>query len=134
VISAVVDSSVFVELFVISTTEFNTKLAARLINVIPHVPDIVDLEFHHALRGLLIGKKISTQYAEHARSLFNATSKLRFPTVELTDRVWSLRNNLGAYDACFIALAESLDVPLITCDEKQKRASGHRAQVEVFTA
>jgi predicted nucleic acid-binding protein len=50
----------------------------------------------------------------------------------LAERVWSLRHNLGAYDACFIALAESLDVPLITCDDKQAAASGHYAHVLRF--
>lgn len=83
--------------------------------------------------GLALGNKISSSRAEQARVLFADTPKIRFPSCGLTQRVWSLRHNLGAYDACFVALAESLDVPLITCDEKQAGASGHRAQVEAFS-
>lgn len=40
--------------------------------------------------------------------------------------------HLTAYGACFVALAESLDIPLVTCDEKQAAASGHQALVESF--
>jgi predicted nucleic acid-binding protein len=129
---AVVDSSAFVELFTLSATELNPKLIDRFDGVIPYVPDILDIEFHHALRGLLLGGKVSAEHAEHARILFRDTPKIHFPTSELTGRIWSLRHNLGAYDACFIALAESLDAPLITCDEKQANASGHQAHVETF--
>jgi hypothetical protein len=42
------------------------------------VPDNVDVEFHHALRGLSLGKKISDERAEHARSLFSEIPKVRF--------------------------------------------------------
>ncbi len=130
---AVVDTSALVELFTVDAPESDSLLAGRLAGVIPHVPDIIDVEFHHALRGLLLGKKISSSRAEQARSLFGDTPKIRFRTADLTARIWSLRHNLGAYDACFIALAESLDVPLITCDDKQVGASGHQAEVEAFT-
>lgn len=130
---AVVDTSALVELFTVDAPELDASLAERLGHVIPHVPDILDVEFHHALRGLTLGNKISASRAEQARVLFAATPKIRFPSFELTQRVWSLRHNLGAYDACFVALAESLEVPLITCDEKQAGASGHRAQIEAFS-
>lgn len=130
--TAVVDSSALVELFTVASDEFDPKLAARIATVVPHVPDIIDVEFHHALRGLLIGKKISAERAAQARELFIVMPKLRFPSTLLTERIWSLRNNLGAYDACFIALAESLEMPLITCDAKQANARGHQATVEVF--
>ncbi len=130
---AVVDTSALVELFTVDAPELDTGLADRLTRVIPHVPDVIDVEFHQALRGLLLGNKISSSRAEQARALFGDTPKIRFPTADLTERIWSLRHNLGAYDACFLALAESLDVPLITCDDKQVGASGHRAEVEAFS-
>lgn len=129
---AVVDTSALVELFTVDEPELDETLAEHLATIIPHVPDVIDVEFHHALRGLLLGKKISAERATHARALFADTPKIRFPTRDLVDRVWSLRHNLGAYDACFIALAEALDVPLITCDDKQAGASGHHAQVSPF--
>lgn len=131
---AVVDSSAIVTLFTTDAAELEPALATRLASVIPHVPDVIDVEVHHAIRGLLLGGKISAERAEHARALFGDTPAIRFPSRALTDRIWSLRHNLGAYGACFVALAESLDVPLITCDEKQAHASGHHARVEAFPA
>jgi predicted nucleic acid-binding protein len=46
--------------------------------------------------------------------------------------VWELRHNLTACDAAFVALAESLGVPLIICDARIRAASGHNAHVEVL--
>lgn len=129
---AVVDTSVLVGLVTLDIDELSPALIERLATVTPHVPDIVDVEFHHALRGLALGNKISSERAEHARSLFNDIPKVSFRTRDLTDRIWSLRHNLGAYDACFIALAEALEAPLITADEKQGNASGHQAHIEAF--
>lgn len=130
---AVVDSSALIELFTVDEDGLNPALLSRISEVIPHVPDIVDAEVLHALRGLVLGGKISSERAEHARALFTDSPKLRFPTYHLADRIWALRHNLGAYHACFIALAEALDAPLITRDEKQANAHGHVARVEVFT-
>lgn len=129
---AVVDTSAIVELLTVEAEELDKALADRLADVVPHVPDIIDVEFHQAVRGLLLGKKISSERAEHARILFGDLPAIRFPSRALIDRIWSLRYNLTAYDACFVALAESLDIPLVTCDEKQATASGHQALVESF--
>jgi predicted nucleic acid-binding protein len=46
--------------------------------------------------------------------------------------MWELRDNVMAYDAAFLVLAEALDVPLVTCDARIARAPRHRASVEVY--
>jgi predicted nucleic acid-binding protein len=46
-------------------------------------------------------------------------------------RIWELRGNLTAYDAAYVALAEALEAPLVTRDERLAAAPGHRAVVEV---
>lgn len=43
---------------------------------------------------------------------------VRYPGEPLLPRVWELRGRLTAYDATFVALAEALGVPLVTCDRK----------------
>jgi predicted nucleic acid-binding protein len=48
--------------------------------------------------------------------------------------MWQLRHDVTACDAAFIALAEALGVPLVTCDARLARAPGHAAMVEVFRA
>lgn len=50
----------------------------------------------------------------------------------LSRRVWSLRENLTAYDAAYVALAELLDAVLITADAKLARAPGHRARIDLL--
>ena len=54
----------------------------------------------------------------------------RYPHDFLLPRVWELRNNLTAYDAVYVALAEVLDAPLLTCDPWLANAPGHRARIE----
>lgn len=44
--------------------------------------------------------------------------------------MWSFRRNITAYDAGYVALAESLNVPLLTRDRRLSRASGHAARIE----
>ena len=57
---------------------------------------------------------------------------MRYPHAVLLDRIWQLRNNLSAYDAAYVALAENLGAALCTRDARLKSAPGHSAQVEVF--
>ncbi len=56
----------------------------------------------------------------------------RYPHTTLLPRIWELRQNVTAYDAAYIALAETLDAPLITTDAKLARASGIRTEVELY--
>jgi predicted nucleic acid-binding protein len=56
----------------------------------------------------------------------------RYDHVALADRTWELRHNLTAYDATFVALAELLDVPLVTCDAPLDDAPGNRAVIELY--
>jgi predicted nucleic acid-binding protein len=55
----------------------------------------------------------------------------RYPHDFLLPRVWELRESLTAYDAVYVALAEALDAPLLTCDRRLATAPGHQARVEL---
>jgi predicted nucleic acid-binding protein len=55
----------------------------------------------------------------------------RYPHDFLLPRVWDLRNNLTAYDAVYVALAEALDAPLLTRDRHLAAAAGHHARIEL---
>ena len=44
--------------------------------------------------------------------------------------MWAIRQNLSAYDAGYVALAELLNVPLLTRDGRLARSSGHAARIE----
>jgi len=53
-------------------------------------------------------------------------------TLALGPRSWKLRDNVTAYDAMYIALAEALDATVVTCDTPLAKAPGHRAHIEVI--
>jgi predicted nucleic acid-binding protein len=55
----------------------------------------------------------------------------RYPYDFLLPRVWELRDNLTAYDAVYVGLAEALDAPLLTRDRRLAAVAGHHARVEL---
>ena len=57
----------------------------------------------------------------------------RYPTGPLMGRAYELRANVTAYDACYVAVAEALNCPLVTADARLSQASGPRCLIEVFT-
>ena len=57
---------------------------------------------------------------------------IRFAAVGLLGRVWGLRENVSAYDGTYVALAESLDCPLVTADARLGRAPGPRCPITVL--
>ena len=54
------------------------------------------------------------------------------PSAPLLPRVWELRHNLTVYDACYVALAEAIDQPLLTADRRLANAPGLRCEIEVL--
>ena len=97
-----------------------------------HAPHLIDTEVLHALRRMGLRREISDERAADARSDFAELTLTRYPHEPLSDRVWDLRHNLTAYDATFVALAEALEAPLVTCDARLAAAPGHRATIELF--
>ncbi len=97
-----------------------------------HVPHVMDLEVLHALRRqTLLGTISSRRSAESIEDLKNLAF-VRYPHATLVDRIWSLKDNLTAYDAAYVALAEALDAPLVTMDARLSQAPGIRAAVDVY--
>jgi predicted nucleic acid-binding protein len=95
-------------------------------------PHLLDVEFLHALRRLVLGHRLGEDRAADARDDFAALTITRYEHTLVADRVWELRHGLTAHDATFVALAELLEAPLVTCDARLARAAGHRAGVELF--
>lgn len=56
---------------------------------------------------------------------------IRYPHDFLLPRVWELRQNISAYDAVYVALAEYLGAPLLTRDRRLAAAPGHRARIDL---
>jgi predicted nucleic acid-binding protein len=97
-----------------------------------HAPQLLDLEVAQTFRRLTRERAVSADRAEEALSDLMVLRILRHPHVPLLPRIWRYRNNLSAYDAAYVALAERLDAPLITRDSRLAGSSGHAARIELF--
>ncbi len=97
-----------------------------------HAPHLLDLEVAHALSRLARRSIITQDRARDAVLDLIELNITRYPHDVLLERVWDLRHNVSAYDAAYITLAEALDAPLITCDARLTRSSGHGARVELL--
>jgi predicted nucleic acid-binding protein len=97
-----------------------------------HVPHLFEIEILHALRSLTLRGTVPSERARLALDRLRDTRFVRYPHTALMERMWALRENLTAYDAAYIALAEALDAPLVTTDARLARVSGVRAAIEVY--
>ena len=97
-----------------------------------HVPHLMDLEVLHALRRQALRGALSPRRGAEALQDLASIMLVRYPHTSLMERIWELRENLTAYDAAYVALAEALDAPLVTMDARLAQAPGHRAAVELY--
>lgn len=127
----VVDASAVVE--VLLRTDAAAAIEARLFSgETLHAPHLLDLEVAQVLRRYAGSGELSAQRAAEALEDFQAFRIERYPHYLFLSRVWSLRANTTAYDACYLALAEVLDAPLLTRDRRLASVPGHDARVEVI--
>lgn len=97
-----------------------------------HAPHLIDVELVHVLRRLVARKELTEERAVGVRSDFAELRIVRYPHHPLADRMWELRHKLTAYDAAFVALAEALGTPLVTCDARLAGAAEGAARIELF--
>lgn len=113
---------------VAGTDELRTHLATEDL----HAPGLIDVEVVSALRGLTLRGHLSATRAEDLLTDFDDLPMQRWPSADaLRRRAFQLRDNVSAYDAAYVALAEALDCPLVTRDGRLARSRGHSAQIEV---
>ncbi|HSG38535.1 MAG TPA: type II toxin-antitoxin system VapC family toxin [Thermoanaerobaculia bacterium] len=128
----VLDASAIVEMLL--RTSAGASIAERLLTrkVSFHAPHLLDLEVAHTLRRLVARDGLPQGRARQALLDLADFRLQRYPHQLLLPRVWHLRENLTAYDAAYVALAETLDATLVTRDGRIARAPGHSVRVEVF--
>jgi predicted nucleic acid-binding protein len=109
------------------------RLRERLVRERLAAPALIDLEVASAWRGHVRAGCLPARRAEVAIADLAEIPLRRAPHGPLMPRIWELRDNLSAYDASYVALAEALDTILLTGDARLARASGIECEVELFT-
>lgn len=94
-------------------------------------PDLLDVETVAVLRRRWLGKTLTAQrFAAAVDDLIDLPVD-RYPTLPLMRRAYELRGNVTAYDAAYVALAETLGCRLVTGDVRLSRASGIACDIQV---
>ena len=127
----VVDASAILE--VLLRTPSAARIEDRLFEPFEtlHAPHLLDLEVAQVLRRYAAAGELRPERGEQALADLVAAPINRYSHDILLPRIWELRHNVTAYDAAYLALAEALDAPLITCDARLAKAPGHSATVEL---
>ena len=96
-----------------------------------HAPHLVDAELASGLRRRVLAKQVSADDGWRALDTWRHLAVSRYAVHGVLDRVWELRDNVSAYDASYVALAESLDCALVTADARLSSAPGIHCPVTV---
>ncbi|MGB3412866.1 MAG: type II toxin-antitoxin system VapC family toxin [Microthrixaceae bacterium] len=94
-------------------------------------PHLVDSEVANALRSQVLRGDLDAAAAGRAIEVWARLGLTRLAVHGLLGRIWELRENVSAYDATYVALAEALEVPLVTADGRLGRAPGPRCVITV---
>jgi predicted nucleic acid-binding protein len=129
--AAVVDASVVLEMVLGAARA--EDLLDRLFSdeVFCHAPHFIDLEVLSILRRTVLSGEANEQRAARAVHAFATFPIERHAHESYIARIWALRHNFTSYDASYVALAEALDAPLITCDAPLARAAAKFVDVEI---
>ena len=128
----VVDASALIEL--LTRTDRGRRVEARVLRPSDsiHAPALIDLEVAQVLRRYVMTGQVPEHWARMALDIAAAFPMTRYLHEPLMKRVWELKDNVTSYDAAYIALAEALRAPLVTCDVKLSRVPGSSVSVDVI--
>ena len=123
----VADSSAIVE-SLIGSTDARTLLANEQVQVVSHT----DVEVASSLRRQVHLGWLRAEEGWRLLDTYRWMAVTRHSSFAMLDRIWELRENVSAYDAAYVALAEIIDCPLVTADARLSRAPGLRCAVTVL--
>ena len=118
---------------VISPGPKGARIRDRIRHETLHAPAVVDYEILSAFRGLVLGGWVTDRFARKVITRLFDLPILRSAPDTAIGRILDLRDNLTAYDASYVALAETLHCTLLTTDRRLAAAPGIRCPVEVVS-
>jgi predicted nucleic acid-binding protein len=126
----VVDASAIVHALIDASV--NPRLLALLAVEDLCAPHLVDYEVTSALRGHVLGRKLTASRGRDALRDYADLSITRYDGVGLLDAIWRLRDAFTVYDAAYVTLALALACPLATSDAKMREAERLGLDVRVY--
>ena len=130
--TVVIDASVLFE-FLIGGGSVSV-ISETLIEDNAIAPDLVNSEVCSVLNKAERRKLISSERAQQAVDDLTASPIRRVSTSMLMQSAWSFRKNITIYDGCYVALAQELDIPLITTDEHLAKVAKKFIEVDLLSA
>ncbi|GAB7192349.1 type II toxin-antitoxin system ribonuclease VapC1 [Kineococcus sp. NUM-3379] len=127
----VVDASVLAPALVDDGDDGDTA-RSRLRGEVLTAPELIDLEVVSVLRRRTASGALDARRADLALLDLLEIPLRRAGHRALLPRCWELRHTVTAYDAAYVALAEALDVPLLTADARLAGAPGVTCRVELL--
>ena len=127
----VLDASVVIE--VLLQTDDGVAITDRLLSAADtlHAPHLIDVEVAQVLRRYVARGELEAARAKQALDVLSVFPLARYGHEPLLDRIWALRDNLTAYDAAYVALADGLRATLLTRDRRLASAARMAGVVEV---
>lgn len=95
-------------------------------------PDVIDVETASVFRKRWLRGTLTDERLDSAVTHLRQLPFERIPTRRLIERAVDLRANVGTYDACYVALAESLHCELLTADRRLAHAPGTRCAIRIL--
>lgn len=128
----VLDASALLEL--LTRSDRGRLVEARVLRASEsiHAPALIDLEVAQVLRRYVATGQVPEHWARSALDVAVAFPMTRYLHEPLMKRVWDLKDNLTACDAAYVALAEALRAPLVTCDARLARVAGFGTTVDLI--
>jgi predicted nucleic acid-binding protein len=117
----VVDASVVTRM-VVDDDDQGKRLRAELVGERLYAPELIDVEVASSIRRVCRHGQVEVERAVEALADLSLMRLVRISHTMLLNRMWELRDNLSAYDASYVALAQALDAPLWTADAPLARA------------
>jgi predicted nucleic acid-binding protein len=104
---------------------------ARINGQLLAAPDLLRVEAVSVIRRQLGHGALTAKQATNAIDDLLSLPVIVYPTAALLRRAWELRDNVTAYEACYVALAEALGCSLATADERLANAPGARCHIDI---
>lgn len=128
----VVDASAVLEVLLLTPAAARVSKRLFAASETLHAPHLLDLEVAQVLRRYWRSRELTSERGLQALQDLEDFPLTRYPHHPFLPRIWELRQNVTAYDAAYLALAEALDAPLVTRDKALAASARHRVRIEVI--